>query len=142
MASKTRKRPADSVKTSVVVDPRRRKTSTPSKLTLRDSRRDESMDQSLFSPMELFLCQFSEKEDEISVLNKLIKLEVDFTLVLSDRKQLDGCVKSLQKLFHRFRNSSDVICVLVRICKQFAVQSSYFPHTLKELLFGFFKISK
>ena len=136
-----RKRQADQ-RSSTIVEPKRRKTEPLTTLVLKaqkvvpgDSVRDSDL-----SPLELFLCQFEDKENDSSTLAKLIRLE---NLLADashcDPKFLGGFVQTVQKLMSQYRHNEDVLGLLVRMCKHVVKQAPGAFQGMKEVLFAFLK---
>ena len=125
-----------------IVQAKRRKTEALTTLVLKAQKvphADAARD-SVLSPLELFLSQIEDKENDSSTLAKLIRVENRLADAFHcDPKLLSGFVQTVQKLTNQFRHNEDILCVLVRICRHIVKQAPGAIQGMKELVLAFLK---
>ena len=136
-----RKRQAEQ-RSTAIVQAKRRKTEAPATLVLKTQKVPlaDCVRDSVLSPLELLLSQFEDKENDSSMLAKLIRVKK----LLADAshcelKLLGGFVHSMQKLTSQYQHNEDILCVQVRICKHVVKQAPGAIQGMKELLLAFLK---
>ena len=136
-----RKRQAEQ-RSSTIVQAKRRKTEALTTLVLKAQKvpHTDAVRDLVLSPLEVFLSQTEDKDNDSSTLAKLIRVEN----LLSDASQCDAkllgsFVQTVQKLTSQFRHNEDILCVLVRICRHVVKLAPGAIQGMKELLLAFLK---